>query len=324
MRVLVTGGAGYIGSHTAALLSERGDDVILVDDLSTGHIDRTRGLPVIELDLADPAGIDTVRGRLVEAGIESVIHFAARKQVTESIERPAWYYQQNVGGLANLLLAMERAEVNNLVFSSSAAVYGEASGIIDEDGRTVPISPYGATKLVGEQMIASATRAWGLSASSLRYFNVGGAGSPDLGDTKAFNLIPIVLDCVDAGRAPVIHGGDYGTPDGTCVRDYVHVGDVAEAHLAVLDTANARSGHRVFNVGTGSGTSVLDIVSKILDAVGSTLSPVIGARREGDAPEVVAVVDRIEREVGWSSRFTLDDIVESAVESRAYFAQRNT
>jgi UDP-glucose 4-epimerase len=322
MKVLVTGGAGYIGAHTVSALRRRSDSVVVVDDLSTGSAARIEGVPLVRLDLTSDGAIETMTAVLREHDIDGVIHFAARKQVGESVARPAWYYAQNIGSLASVLIAMEAAGTSKLVFSSSAAVYGDVQGVVDESSPPDPISPYGATKLVGEQLIASTTRSWPLRAASLRYFNVGGAGRPDLGDIGAFNLIPMVLDRLDAGDAPRIFGDDYVTLDGTCVRDYVHVADVADAHLAVLDTLPEAPGHRCFNIGTGRGTSVREMIAAIAAAAGSDREPIVEARRPGDPDAVVAAVLAVNEATGWRARFTLDDIVRSAVESRAWQAGR--
>lgn len=313
---MVTGGAGYIGAHAALLLAERGEYVLVVDDLVAGSSARVPDLPILQLDLAADDSRDRLAAAMTEHSIDAVIHFAAQKQVVESVERPAWYYRQNVGGLAQLLLAMEDASVTRLIFSSSAAVYGHADGAVDEDCETAPLSPYGETKLAGEKLIAAAARATPLRAASLRYFNVGGAGRPELGDTEAVNLIPIVFEGLATGEQPLVFGGDYKTPDGTCIRDYVHVLDVAEAHLAVLDALPEAPGHVAMNIGTGIGTSVLEIVDAIIAVTGSALRPVIVGRRAGDPASVVAVVDRIAELSGWAARFTLDDIVQSAWDSR--------
>jgi UDP-glucose 4-epimerase len=319
MRILVTGGAGYIGSHTVSLLRARGDDVVIADDLSTGLTDRVPGIPIVQVDLAASGAVDILARAMTEHRVDAVIHFAAKKQVGESVHRPAWYYQQNVGGMAQLLMAMELAQVSKLVFSSSAAVYQQSNGAVDETHPVAPLSPYGATKLVGEQLADAAATAWGLSAASLRYFNVGGAGEPILGDMERQNLIPIVFDLVERGLRPAIFGADYPTPDGTCIRDYVHVLDVAEAHLAVLDALGA-PGHRVLNIGTGTGTSVREIMADIAVVAGVTIDPEILPRRAGDSPVVIAVVERIREETGWTARYGLDDIVASAWRSWRFFS----
>jgi len=313
---MVTGGAGYIGAHTSLLLVGRGDDVVIVDDLVTGSATRVPGIPIIALDLASDGAHDILEAALREHRIDAVIHFAARKQVGESVDRPAWYYAQNVGGLAQLLLAMEAAHVSRLVFSSSAAVYGDVDGSVNEASALNPVNPYGATKKAGEELITSAVGAWPLSAASLRYFNVGGAGRPELGDTGASNLIPMVFDRLDAGERPEIFGADYPTPDGTCIRDYVHVQDVAEAHLSVLDRLDSAPGHVVLNVGTGVGTSVREVVDAINLVVGGGREPIVRSRRFGDPASVVADIERIRQFSGWTARFGIRDIVDSAWQAR--------
>ncbi|TQO20773.1 UDP-galactose 4-epimerase [Rhodoglobus vestalii] len=318
MRILVTGGAGYIGAHTSRLLAERGDYVLVVDDLVTGSRDRIPEIPVVSLNIANGSA-EQLEGLMREHRIDAVIHFAAQKRVGESVEKPAWYYEQNVGSVAQLLLAMQAAEVRKLVFSSSAAVYGEASGAIAEDAPTHPINPYGATKLVGEQLISASSRAWPLRAASLRYFNVGGAGSPELGDTQALNLIPICFEQIADNKPPLIFGDNYDTLDGTCVRDYVHVSDVAEAHLAVLDALPDLPGNTMLNIGTGVGTTVRQMVDAILHVCGSDLTAEVLDRRAGDPAAVVGVVDSIRELTGWSARYTVSDIVESAWQSRQHF-----
>lgn len=319
MRILVTGGAGYIGAHVVRLLRRRGDHVVIVDDLATGDAGRVPDVRIEQLDLAEPSSVARVASLLADEKIEAVLHFAARKQVFESVQRPAWYFQQNVAGLANLLLAMEDASVTRLVFSSSAAVYGSATGnAIPEDADAVPVNPYGETKLVGEQLVRDAATAFGLSAVSLRYFNVAGTGWPELADRAVLNLVPMVIERIENGLPPLIFGDDYDTADGTCVRDYVHVLDLAEAHLAAVDrTAADEPGHTVFNVGTGEGTSVRAMVEAILAASGSPLRPEIAPRRDGDASIVVASPAKIARELGWRASRSLDEIVSSAWDAHA-------
>ena len=320
MTTLVTGGAGYIGSHVVRLLEERGDAVLVVDDLSSGSPERVGGATLVELDLAGPAATTALTAVMREHGVTSVVHFAAKKQVAESVARPTYYYRQNVGGLVNLLDAMHGAAVSRLVFSSSAAVYGETvQARVGEDSPTAPANPYGETKLVGEQLARDAAAAWGLRFVALRYFNVAGTGWPDLADPGAANLVPLVMDRIDAGLAPLVFGDDYPTPDGSCIRDYVHVLDLAEAHLAALgrlEEAATSADHDVFNVGTGTGASVLEVVRAFEDVVGHRVVPEVVGRRAGDPPQVVAATDRAAEELGWRARHGLDAIVRSAWEAR--------
>ena len=224
------------------------------------------GIPLVQMDLADSAVADELDAVFREHNIHAVIHFAARKQVDESVERPLWYFQQNLGSLTNILAAMERAQITSFVFSSSAAVYGMSEGsTLDELTPSMPINPYGETKLVGEWLVADAVISQGLRAASLRYFNVAGAGWPELGDTAVMNLVPMVFDKLDQGLAPIIFGGDYDTRDGSCIRDYVHVLDLAEAHLVTLDSLlEGEPRHHIYNVGTGVGASVKEMVTAII------------------------------------------------------------
>jgi UDP-glucose 4-epimerase len=321
VRVLVTGGAGYIGAHLVRVLADRGDYVLVVDDLVAGYQERIPGIPLVKLDLTDESAVAVLTEEMTKHRIDAIVHLAARKSVIDSMEQPLWYYRQNLGGLIAVLDAATAVGVRRIVFSSSASVYGDASGVISEDGATVPISPYGSTKLLGEQMVADVARASDLSAISLRYFNVAGCGAPELGDRIAANLVPMVFERLDADDSPRIFGDDYDTPDGTCVRDYVHVLDLAEAHLAALDHLDtAADPHRVYNVGTGVGTSVREMIDVILAEANSTLVPAVLPRRPGDSADVVATVDRIRLELGWSSRHSLVDIVRSAWQSHEYFA----
>lgn len=317
MTVLVTGGAGYIGAHVVRLLIERGDDVLVVDDLSSGVAEHVDGAELVELDLADTAVLDPLQKLITSRGVDSVIHIAAKKQVGESGQRPAWYYAQNVGGMATLLQAMEAAGCSKLMFSSSAATYGNpdvpAGTLAQEDGPSAPISPYGETKLVCEWMMRDAARAWGLRGVGLRYFNVAGAGSPELGDPTRFNLIPIAIGQLTEGRQPVVFGNDYPTPDGTCIRDYIHVVDLADAHLAALDYLDRDDRpYDVFNVGSGTGSSVLEVLEQIGRSTGYRVEPVIGDRRPGDPPQLVADVSRIQQTLGWKASYDLAAMVDSA------------
>ncbi len=318
MTYLVTGGAGYIGSHVVRLLLERGTEVVVVDDLSTGDTERNPGAHLVELDVAAPQAPEVLARLLAEREIDTVIHFAARKQVGESVERPEWYYQQNIGGLANLLGAMREAGTGRIIFSSSAAVYGMPDlDVVVQDTPCLPINPYGETKYIGEWMLANAEAAWGLRWTALRYFNVAGAGSPDLGDKAVLNLVPMVLDRLAKGERPRIFGDDYPTPDGTCVRDYIHVADLADAHLAAADAlaGGAPLRERVFNVGTGTGSSVKDVVDAIGAASGLDVTAEIEPRRAGDPARIVGDPGRIADVLGWRARHDLTDIVRSAWEA---------
>lgn len=319
MAVLVTGGAGYIGSHVVDLLRQSAQNVVVVDDLSNANPEFVKHSELIELSLTQGDPISTLVGVLQSYEVTSVIHFAARKQVGESVANPAWYYKENVTGLANLLLAMEIADVNNIVFSSSAAVYGATTGSqITEESPLLPLSPYGETKLIGEWLLEAASRARTLQATSLRYFNVAGATRPALGDNAVMNLIPMVFERLDNGEPPHVFGRDYDTLDGTCVRDYIHVSDLAEAHIAALSPADPNRGHRVYNVGTGLGTSVLEMINLILDVAGVDIDPVYLPRRPGDPAAVIADPTRIRTELDWDAKHSLRDIVESAWQAHCW------
>lgn len=317
MAVLVTGGAGYIGAHVVRLLRDRGDDLLVVDDLSTGDARRLGDVPLVQVDLCDGTAVATLADAMRGHGVGAVIHIAAKKQVAESISRPAWYYDQNVGGSAHLLQAMEAAGVDKLMFSSSAATYGlpdvAPGSLIDEDAAPRPISPYGETKLVCEWMNRAAAASWGLRSVNLRYFNVAGAGWDDLGDPGVFNLIPIALSQLTRGEQPRVFGDDYDTPDGTCIRDYVHVLDLARAHLVALDYLSSDDRpHDVFNVGTGRGASVREVLERVAVTTGMAVEPKVVERRSGDPGQLVADVTRIEKSLGWKAEHDLATIVDSS------------
>jgi UDP-glucose 4-epimerase len=317
MSVLVTGGAGYIGAHVVRLLAERGDQVVVVDDLSTGIRARAGDAPLVEIDLAADSSVGPLADVMREHEVGAVIHIAAKKQVGESAQRPAYYYRQNVGGSANVLEAMQDAGVDRLMFSSSAATYGlpdvQPGAAIDEDVAPRPISPYGETKLVSEWLHRAAGTAWGLRTVNLRYFNVAGAGWEDLGDPGVHNLIPIVLSQLTRGEQPVIFGDDYDTPDGTCIRDYVHVMDLAQAHITALDHLDQEDRpHDVMNVGTGTGASVREVLEQVGRSTGLQVTPTVAPRRPGDPDRLVAGVERIRDVLGWRASHGLDEIVDSA------------
>lgn len=318
MTVLVTGGLGYIGSHIVRTLKAAGDGVVVVDDGSAGVRDTEGDTSLIALDLADPSSVRTLADSMRAMEVSAVIHLAAKKQVAESVERPLWYYSQNLRSLETVIESMIEADVTGLIFSSSAAVYGRpTSGLVGETAPLDPINPYGRTKLVGEWLCADAAEAHGLAVTSLRYFNVAGAGWPDLADRNASNLIPMVFDRIASGLPPIIFGSDYRTEDGTCIRDFVHVSDIAEAHLAALRSLSGRaSGHAAYNIGTGTGTSVKEVVDLVAAVSGLSLDPELYPRRIGDPAAVVAVVERAATDLGWSSRFSVAEAVRSAWDAR--------
>jgi UDP-glucose 4-epimerase len=310
MRLAITGGAGYIGSHVARVATEAGHYCLTLDNLSTGNTDRVSG-DFAPLDLAT-----TTPEELAELfrthQIDAVIHLAARKQVGESVAEPERYYRDNIGGLANLLLAMRAADVHRMVFSSSAATYGMPDvPAVTESTECKPINPYGETKLIGEWMVRNAA-VWGLRSVSLRYFNVAGAGWPELADTATLNLIPIAIDQIKRGKNPVVFGTDYPTPDGSCIRDYVHVHDLAQAHLDALNYLEQENRQPVFNVGTGTGASVIEVLEKLREVSGAQFEIEYAEPRAGDPPKLVASVNLIAEHFGFTAKQGLDEIIRSA------------
>ena len=317
-RWLLTGGAGYIGSHVARDLLASGREVVVLDDLSTGIASRVP--EAAELVVASLLDIDAVRRAL--AGVTGVVHLAAKKAVGESVERPMLYYRENVGGMVSLLQAMDDLGVGAMVYSSSAAVYGEPPwSPISEDSPLAPLSPYGETKVIGEWMVRDAATARAgdspLSWVALRYFNVAGAGSPELGDPSVNNLVPMVLRALDCGEAPQIFGVDYPTIDGSCVRDYIHVSDLSAAHVAAADLVERDLVALPLNVGTGVGSSVIEVMGAVSSVVGRDVGAVAVGRRAGDPPELVASVDRVGSLLVWSAQRSLLEMVESAYAARS-------
>ena len=315
MTWLITGGAGYIGAHVVAETLKSGRELIVLDDLSSGVATRLpSGVEIERVTLTDARAIESV---FAKYDIEGVIHLAAKKKVGESVERPEYYWQENVGGFQNLVTAMKQSGVLNLVFSSSAAVYGapiiEPGQTISEFENCAPINPYGLTKLEGEVISQAMADSDGFKVAALRYFNVAGAGQPELGDQFAFNLVPIVFEAMDSRLSPKVFGNDYSTPDGSCIRDYVHVQDLAEAHVAAIDLVEPmQPGFEAINIGTGVGASVFEVLSMIQDVTGIELNSEIVERRAGDPAALVANVSKAREILGWQSRFQLRDIVQSA------------
>lgn len=307
---LVTGGAGYIGAHVVRALRADDERVVVLDDLSTGEAERVGDVPLVRASVGDA---DVVRRTLREHDVAGIVHIAAKKQVGESVADPLLYYRENVAHLATLLDAAGAEGVESFVFSSSASVYGMPDReLVDEDAPLVPMSPYGETKVIGEWMSRALAAAGKLRAVSLRYFNVAGAATPDLGDPGVFNLIPLVFRALTAGERPQIFGADYPTRDGTCIRDYVHVGDIAAAHVAALHHLAAGGDSATYNIGRGEGVSVREVMTAVGDVTGLDVDPVVVARRPGDPARTVAAVDRIRSDLGWRARHDLRDMVESA------------
>lgn len=310
----MTGGAGYIGAHVVRALHEQGERAVVIDDLSTGEASRLAGnAEFVEGSILD-AGL--VRRCLRDYDVNGVIHIAAKKQVGESVADPVKYYRENVAGTLVLLEEAVAAGIDSFVFSSSAATYGMPDvEIVDEEFPCRPISPYGRSKLVGEWMSRDVSAATGLRVIALRYFNVAGAASPGLGDPGVFNLIPLAFQALTAGRPPQVFGNDWPTRDGTCVRDYIHVADIADAHVAALrDVVSGRdtTPFRVYNIGRGRGSTVLEVLHTVAEVTGMHTEPVVVGRRAGDPARVVAKVDRINADLGWSARHDLRDMVSSA------------
>lgn len=312
MKLLVTGGAGYIGSHVVRIAEESGAAVTVVDDLSTGLPKRINS-EIIQLELSSESAVQELTKLMTNTKFDAVIHLAARKQVGESVQQPERYYRDNVSGLANLLIAMRATDTKKLVFSSSAATYGMPDvDAVTEDYPGRPINPYGETKLVGEWLVR-ASAVWGLRGVNLRYFNVAGAGYPDLADSAALNLIPIAIGQIRAGKNPVVFGDDYATPDGSCIRDYVHVQDLAAAHLRAVQYLESETREfDTFNVGTGIGASVFEVLEALKQASGMNFKIEISDRRAGDPPRLVADVSRISNTLGFVCEQDLTAIVQSA------------
>ena len=314
---LVTGGAGYIGAHVVRALTAVGIGAVVVDDLSSG---RAGFVPddaqFVHGDILD---VDLLTDTLDRHRCTGVVHVAGFKYAGVSVKRPLHTYTQNVTGTINLLEAMERTGVESMVFSSSAATFGTPDGeLVTEETATAPESPYGESKLIGEWLLRDVGRTTGLRHTSLRYFNVVGSGFDDLFDTSPHNLFPIVFEMLLNGKTPRINGDDYDTPDGTCVRDYVHVADLAEAHVVAARHLSARDPlDPVYNLGSGTGSSVREIMDAIRTVTGIDFTPEIAPRRPGDPARIVATGEAAARDLDWQMRHSLEDMVRTAWEARS-------
>ena len=315
MTWLVTGGAGYIGAHVVRSLTEAGLDTVVLDDLSSGH------------EQFVPESVPFVRGSILDGelllatfakyAVTGVIHVAGYKYAGVSVQRPLHTYEQNVTGTAVLLAAMQESGIDRIVFSSSAAVYGTPdTDLVTEDTPKDPQSPYGESKLIGEWLLRDQAIAVGLHHTSLRYFNVVGSGDPSLRDTSPHNLFPLVFQALAEGRTPRINGNDYPTPDGTNVRDYIHVSDLALSHVAAARRLDAGEPvEPAYNLGSGDGVSVGEIMAAVADVTGIAFTPEIAPRRAGDPARIVASGELAARDLDWSMRHDLRDMVASAWEA---------
>ncbi|MER5445632.1 UDP-glucose 4-epimerase GalE [Streptomyces sp. NPDC002766] len=314
MTWLITGGAGYIGAHVVRAMAQAGERAVVYDDLSTGLAARVpEGVPLVVGSTLDG---ERLAHSLAEHEVTGVVHLAAKKQVGESLDLPLHYYRQNVEGLRVLLEAVTTAGVPSFVFSSSAAVYGMPDvALVTEETPCAPISPYGETKLAGEWLVRATGRATGLATASLRYFNVAGAATPELADVGVFNLIPMVFEKLTENAPPRVFGDDYPTPDGTCVRDYIHVVDLAEAHVAAARALRAAPGRDLtLNIGRGEGVSVREMIDRVNALTGYDRPPTVTPRRPGDPPRVVASADRAAAELAWKAKHDVQDMILSAWE----------
>lgn len=316
MAWLVTGGAGYIGSHVVKAFLSEGIDTVVVDDLSSGHADFVPAdVPFYRGSILDG---DLLKRAFDENSFSGVVHVAGFKYAGVSVQQPLHTYEQNVVGTLSVLRAMKNADVDAIVFSSSAAVYGTPDvDLVSETTPKNPESPYGESKLVAEWLLRDQGAATGLRHTSLRYFNVVGSGDVSLRDTSPHNLFPLVFDALAQGRTPRINGNDYPTPDGTCVRDYVHVADLARAHVAAAKRCDAgETVEPVYNLGGGTGVSVGEIMTAVARVTGIDFTPEVAARRPGDPARIVASGVLATRDLDWRMRHSLEEMVSSAWEAR--------
>jgi UDP-glucose 4-epimerase len=311
MTWMLTGGAGYIGAHIVRAFDAAGLPVVVLDDLSTGIRENVPAdVPFVQASVSDS---EAVRAALREHGVTGVLHLAAQKAVGESVEKPLLYWHENVGGMRSLLQSCLDEGVDRVLFSSSAAVFGNPPvDFVTEETPVAPMSPYGETKLVGEWMLRDLAAATGLRWAALRYFNVAGAGAPELADRSVNNLVPMTFQALTEGRNPQLFGDDYDTRDGSCIRDYIHVVDLAEAHAAAAARLDEAPMGEVFNVGRGEGVTVSEVFATVREVTGIDFTVDVVGRRAGDPAAYFADATKIGKELGWTARLDLADMVRSA------------
>ena len=314
MTWMLTGGAGYIGAHIVRAFDAAGLPVVVLDDLSTGFRENVPAdVPFVQASVDDS---ESVRAALREHGVTGVLHLAAKKSVAESVEKPLLYWDENVGGMRSLLQSCVDEGVDRILFSSSAAVFGNPPvDFVTEETPVAPMSPYGETKLIGEWMLRDLAAATGLRWAALRYFNVAGTGAPELADRSVTNLVPMTFRALTAGRNPQLFGDDYDTRDGSCIRDYIHVVDLAEAHAAAAARLDEAPIGEVFNVGRGEGVTVTEVFATVREVTGIDFTVDVVGRRAGDPAAYFADATKIGKELGWTARLGLADMVRSAWEA---------
>jgi UDP-glucose 4-epimerase len=314
MTWMLTGGAGYIGAHIVRAFDAAGRPVVVLDDLSTGIRENVPpDVPFVQASVGDSGA---VRAALREHHVTGVLHLAAQKAVGESVAKPLLYWDENVGGMRSLLQSCLDEGVHRVLFSSSAAVFGNPPvDFVTEETPVAPMSPYGETKLVGEWMLRDVAAATGLRWAALRYFNVAGAGAPELADRSVNNLVPMTFQALTEGRNPQLFGDDYDTRDGSCIRDYIHVVDLAEAHAAAAARLDEAPIGEVFNVGRGEGVTVSEVFATVREVTGIDFTVDVVGRRAGDPAAYFADATKIGKELDWTARLDLTDMVRSAWEA---------
>ena len=308
---LVTGGAGYIGAHVVKSLLENDFKVVIVDDLSTGLKRKVPQNVVFEkIDIAETNKLAQI---MKSNKVEGVIHLAAKKAVGESMINPSLYFKENIGGFISLLEAMSQADVKRIVYSSSAAVYGTPTeNKVTEKSATNPESPYGETKLVGEWLLKADEKARQIQWIALRYFNVVGAANPELGDTGVNNLVPMAFRALSNNQRPQVFGGDYATQDGSCIRDYIHVSDLADSHLIAAQKLLNENYCGIINIGRGQGFSVKQVMDTISEVLGKNINYEVVDRRPGDPAQTIADVSKAKSDLNWEAKNDLKSMISSA------------